>query len=821
MIETNPELELAFEYISETKRHIFLTGKAGTGKTTFLNRVREEVPKRLAVVAPTGVAAINAKGVTIHSLFQLPFGLIAPEQLEKEIGKRRFSRKKIDLIKGLDLLVIDEISMVRADVLDAVDAVLRRFRQSGVPFGGLQLLMIGDLHQLPPVVRPEEWYQMQGHYTTPYFFGSIALRQATPTVIQLKHIYRQSDGAFIELLNKVRNNQIDQACLETLNQRYIPDFNPDEDEGYITLTSHNNAAQLINAEKLGQLSGRSHTLSAVVEGEFPESMYPNTEKIVLKVGAQVMFNKNDTYPDRMYYNGKIGVVTDIFGEHIKVECPGEEPIDVYPVTWENRKYELNAESKEIEDKVVGTYEQHPLKLAWAITIHKSQGLTFDNVIIDAQSAFAHGQVYVALSRCKTFEGIVLRTPIETSSVRTDNVVQDYSKNAEENQPTTDQLLADKRAYQADCLRELFNFSVIEKAARWFLRSLLEHEKAIQGDNHVAFKELLQQVEEKVFTIGNKFLPWLEIYFREGGLPTEHQKLNERLEGATAYFIPYLSTTLLPALQAFNAMTDNQSVRKQLDERMHNLRLLVFTKWKLFESLKDGFEPTAFIKAKANAEIDFERSKPAKKTKTNRMPKNIPNHELYAQLAQWRQDKAVEMNIPAYAIAANKTLLEVVKVLPTSGKSLADVGGFGKKRLADHGPAILEMVIAYVQKHQLSADLMMFASTAPAAPKAPKTDTKKQSLDLFKAGKSLAEIAEERGLKESTIRGHLVHWVGKGEVPVTTLVSQEYYDLIAPYLKSNPDQPLSEVFQHFEQKIGFDELRAVRSFLQWEDAKEEE
>jgi len=659
---------------------------------------------------------------------------------------------------------------------------------------------------------------MQAHYNTPYFFGSIALRQATPTVIQLKHIYRQSDDVFIALLNKVRNNQMDQACLETLNQRYVPDFKPAEDEGYITLTSHNNAAQLINRERLDQLAGSTYTLGAVVEGDFPESMYPNEEKIALKVGAQVMFNKNDTYPDRMYYNGKIGVITDIFGDLIKVECPGEEPIDVSPVTWENRKYELNPATKEIEDRVVGTYEQHPLKLAWAITIHKSQGLTFEKVIIDAQAAFAHGQVYVALSRCKTFEGIVLRTPIDTGSVRTDHVVQDYSKTAEENHPTASQLLADKRAYQADCLRELFNFSKVEKAARWFLRSLLEHEKAIQGDDHVAFKALLEQTEEKVFNIGNKFLPWLEIYFREGGLPTAHQKLNERLDGAHRYFTPYLSTTLLPALQAFNTMTDNQSVRKQLDERMHNLRLLIFTKWKLFASLEDGFEPTKFIKVRANAEIDFARNKPAKKTKSKAVPKNIPNQKLYAELALWRIEKAEEMNVPPYVIAANKTLLEIVKVLPTSGKSLAEVGGFGKKRLADHGPAILDMVIAYVQKHQLSADLMMFASTAPTVPK---VDTKEKSLELFKAGKSLVEIAEARGFKESTIRGHLVHWVEQGEVPITALVSLEQIEQVAPYLTKNPELSLKEVFQYFEEKIGYNDLRAIRAHLQWESAQEEE
>lgn len=809
-METNPELELAFEYISQTKRHVFLTGKAGTGKTTFLHRVREEIPKRMAVVAPTGVAAINAKGVTIHSLFQLPFGMMTPDEMRLEIGKRKFSRKKIDLIKGLDLLVIDEISMVRADVLDAVDAVLKRFRQASTPFGGLQLLMIGDLHQLPPVVRPDEWYQMQSHYPTPYFFGSIALRQAAPTVIQLTHIYRQSDSQFIELLNKVRNNNIDPASLETLNQRYLPDFSPAEDEGYITLTSHNNTAHQINTEKLQQLVGREHTFKAIIDGDFPSSMYPNEEQITLKEGAQVMFNKNDSYPDRMYYNGKIGVITDIFGDHITVECPDEEPIDVYPTIWENRKYELNPDTKEIEDKVVGTYEQHPLKLAWAITIHKSQGLTFDKVIIDAQAAFAHGQVYVALSRCKTFEGIVLRTPIDSGSVRTDTVVRKYSETAIENQPTEAQLLVDKQLYQADCLRELFNFSVVEKAARWLLRALLEHERAIQGDGPEQFKILLQEMEEKVFTIGNKFLPWLEIYFREGGLPTEHEKLAERLEGAALYFIPYLSDQLLPTLQSFNVLTDNQNVRKQVDVRLYDLRLLVFTKLCLFESIHTGFDPTEYIKAKANAEIDFGK-KPDKQPKLSGIPKNLPHRELYLQLVKWRQEKAAEKEVPAYAIAANKTLMEIVEVLPTNSKSLLRVGGFGKKRLADHGEDVLDMVTAYVQEHQLVPDLLDFASTAPKAP--PKPDTKKITLDLHLAGKTIAEIAAERELTEGTISGHLAHWVGTGDLPITVLVSQEEIDIISPYLLAHPDLSLGEVFRHFEEKYSYGALRAVRGLLE--------
>jgi ATP-dependent exoDNAse (exonuclease V) alpha subunit len=401
---TNPELELAFEYVNATNRHIFLTGKAGTGKTTFLHRIRDQVPKRMAVVAPTGVAAINARGVTIHSLFQLPFGVLTPDRIRAELPKRRFSGKKINLLKSLDLLVIDEISMVRADVLDALDAVLRRYRRNRRPFGGLQLLMIGDLHQLPPVVKDQDWEQLRPHYDTAYFFGSLALRQAKPTVVQLKHIYRQSDGHFIDLLNKVRNNRIDATVLEQLNSRYRPDFRPYGEEGYITLTSHNRTARAINTEKLAELPGQATVFQAEVNGDFPESMYPNEPELHFKVGAQVMFNKNDSYPDRLYYNGKIGRITAIAGEEITVQCPGEAPITVGPVAWENRKYSINSVTKEVSDSIVGTYTQHPLRLAWAITIHKSQGLTFERVVIDAEAAFAHGQVYVALSRCKSFEG---------------------------------------------------------------------------------------------------------------------------------------------------------------------------------------------------------------------------------------------------------------------------------------------------------------------------------------------------------------------------------------------------------------------------------
>ena len=427
----NPQIELAFDYVMYTNRNIFLTGKAGTGKTTFLHRIKEESIKRTVVVAPTGVAAINARGMTIHSFFQLPFGPFLPGQKDDLSRKRKFRRKKINLIRNLDLLIIDEVSMVRADLLDSIDSVLRRFKNPMKPFGGVQLLMIGDLHQLPPVVKDEEWRLLNEYYDTPYFFGSLALKQTDPISVELKHIYRQSDSIFIDLLNRVRDNALDTEVLQKLNSRYIPKFKAPENEPYITLTSHNASANKINAEKLAEITGIVHKFKAEVTGDFPPHIYPTEEILEFKEGSQVLFIKNDPSPEKQFYNGKIGRITEIDGGVIYVKCPGDyQPIAVGKSEWTNVKYNLNEETKEVEEDEVGTFEQYPLKLAWAITIHKSQGLTFERAVIDAKAAFAHGQVYVALSRCKSFEGIVLRSKINYSSVKTDSVVRNYSENAE-------------------------------------------------------------------------------------------------------------------------------------------------------------------------------------------------------------------------------------------------------------------------------------------------------------------------------------------------------------------------------------------------------
>ena len=421
-MEQNPELALAWQFIENTGTHLFLTGKAGTGKTTFLRRLKSESPKRMVVLAPTGIAAINAGGVTIHSFFQLPFAPYVPDTSFSADGKAqyrfRFGKDKLNIMRSIDLLVIDEISMVRADLLDAIDDVLRRFRDRSKPFGGVQLLMIGDLQQLAPVIKDEEWQMLNSYYDTPYFFSSRALRQSEYCTLELKTVYRQSDTHFLDMLNRIRENRCDKTLLDELNRRYIPNFNPSKEEGYIQLTTHNYQAQRINEHELAQLPGRSFTFRAQIDGKFPEYSYPTDEVLELKRGAQVMFVKNDSSGEHRYYNGMIGEVVNVSALGIEVRSKGsEDAFMLQEEEWTNAKYVLDEETKEITEDIEGVFKQFPLKLAWAITIHKSQGLTFSRVVIDfTGGVFAGGQAYVALSRCTSLDGIQLKKPVNRADV---------------------------------------------------------------------------------------------------------------------------------------------------------------------------------------------------------------------------------------------------------------------------------------------------------------------------------------------------------------------------------------------------------------------
>jgi len=810
--QTNPQLELAFDYVRNTHKNIFLTGKAGTGKTTFLHQVQRETPKRMVIVAPTGVAAINAGGMTIHSFFQLPFGPYLPGNTQDPSRKKQFSREKIRLIQSLDLLVIDEISMVRADVLDAIDDVLRRFRDRFKPFGGVQLLMIGDLHQLPPIVKDEEWYLLRDHYQTMYFFGSQALRSSEPVSIELKHIYRQSDTTFIDLLNKVRNNQIDEAVLALLNSRFVANFKPSEAEPYITLTAHNASAQEINGEKLRAIVQPQQSFKATIEGDFPAFAYPADELFECKMDAQVMFVKNDMNREKRFYNGKIGKITGFRTGVIYVRCPGEnEDIEVEPAEWTNVKYKLNEQTKEVEEELLGTFTQYPLKLAWAITIHKSQGLTFERAIIDAQAAFAHGQVYVALSRCKSFEGIVLRSKIVPSSVRTDQVVKTYTDEADKNAPDEAHLSRSKADFQQSLIQELFDFSRLRRQFTQMNRVFLEHEKTLHPEAGQMLRTMEAQAIEQVFDLAERFKPQIAQYFAEPILPEDNPELQARLQKAGAYFTEKLGKALLPAARGIHFLTDNKSVLKVAQETLEGLQKEIFVKNACFSNVQSGFSATLYLRAKADAELDFRVAKTALATQVSSqqfIPVSTPHPALFAQLKQWREDLAEEAGLERYQIMHTKTLLELVQLLPQNIAALKKVKGIGEAKVKQFGEELIAMIQAYCVEHHIEADQL------PEIPleKPAKTETKTLSLEMFKSGKTIDEIAQERGFVRSTIEGHLATFVGLGELDVFKIMEREPVEEIEQFFREKNTQISSEAKAHFEEKYSYGEIKMVLEYM---------
>ncbi|MCB0557720.1 MAG: helix-turn-helix domain-containing protein [Lewinellaceae bacterium] len=816
-LQSNPELELAYEYVCYTNKSIFLTGKAGTGKTTFLHKIKKEAPKRMAIVAPTGVAAINAKGMTIHSFFQLPFGPYLPGNAREAARQRRFSGEKIRLIRSLDLLVIDEVSMVRADLLDGIDDVLRRYKDPSKPFGGVQLLMIGDLHQLPPVVKDEEWYLLRDHYRTPYFFGSLALQEAQPIVVELKHIFRQSDDTFIRLLNKVRNNDMDAGVLATLNSRFDPNFQAREEDGYITLTTHNASANEINAQKLAGISQKVHTFQAEITGDFPAHAYPADEVLELKTGAQVMFVKNDTEREKRYYNGKIGQVTRIEKDEAYVLCPGEaEPIVVARAEWANVKYSLNEHTKEVEEEMVGSFTQFPLRLAWAITIHKSQGLTFERVILDAQAAFAHGQVYVALSRCKSFEGIVLISKITPSSVRTDGRVKSFSEEAEKNAPGPAQLEQDKTAYQQSLILELFSFKALKRAFNQMNRVLLEHENKMLPGALQQFKTLASRAEEQVFPVGETFRRQLRGLFAQGGLPEKNEEIQGRIQKAGAWFAEKVKSELQPAAQGIEVITDNQKIRKTALETLEKLQREIFTKIACFTAIQSRFTTQAYLRTRAHADLDFQAARQKAPTAAPKKvgPQDTAHPELYARLEQWRKEAADEQDVALYMVLPTRSLLDLAEKLPLNNAQLKKIHGIGKGRANQYGAELISLIESYCAENDISTASLLMPEEEEKPAKPPKADTKKLSFELFQSGKTVQEIAGERGLVASTIEGHLAHFISQGELSAADVIPEETAGKIRQFLTEHPGvTTLSEVRTHFDNAYSYGEIKMVMAEMQ--------
>jgi hypothetical protein len=699
-MQTNQPLALAANYVQFTGQNIFLTGKAGTGKTTFLHHLRENSSKRMVVVAPTGVAAINARGVTIHSFFQLPFGpLLGVDRMKAE--QMRFNREKINIIRSLDLLVIDEISMVRADLLDAVDAVLRRFRTQSKPFGGVQLLMIGDLQQLSPVVKDDERELLRGHYDTPYFFSSKALRETSFVSIELTHVFRQQDERFISLLNKVRENRLEAETLDLLNRRYIPDFQPDESEGYITLCTHNAQAQRINETKLATLSGGEHRFLATIEGNFPEYAYPTEFELLLKEDAQVMFVKNDSSPEKLFYNGKIGKITHIDEESIHVLCPGEEDaIAVTPMKWDNVRYSLNEATNEISEVAEGAFIQYPLKLAWAITIHKSQGLTFERAIIDAQASFAHGQVYVALSRCKTLEGMVLRTPIRNRSIINDQTVSGFTQEITQNQPGETQLQSARIAYQQELLLDLFRFTIFRNRILHIEKIIHENRGSIPAPEQMLFKQMFSPVQKEIIEVADKFHAQIQHLLPQSPDIEQNTVLQDRIGSAAGYFSEKMKSLILDRISKADLDIDNKAVKKQLNDAVNRLEDDARIKYESLCACLSGFRLTDLLKARAEAAIEKEKPKENRKVAPVMDNSEIAHPALFARLRSWRMAKAVEMNVPAFGIFTQKTLYELINYLPADEKSLRKINGIGAKKFLQFGTEIMEIIREYCEEKDI-------------------------------------------------------------------------------------------------------------------------
>ncbi|MBK9336630.1 MAG: AAA family ATPase [Lewinellaceae bacterium] len=820
-LQSNPQLELAFDYVANTNKNIFLTGKAGTGKTTFLHRIKNDMVKRAVVVAPTGVAAINAGGMTIHSFFQLPFGLHLPGNTRDPARQRKFAGEKIRLIQSLDLLIIDEISMVRADLLDAIDEVLRRYRDPYKPFGGVQLLLIGDLHQLPPIVKDDEWLLLREHYQTPYFFSSQALQKTGPVVVELKHIYRQSDDVFIDLLNKVRDNKMDADVLAALNSRFVADFRPGEEDAYITLSTHNATAHDINAQKLASIPQTAQVFRATIQGDFPTHAYPTDEVLELKIGAQVMFVKNDMAREKRYYNGKIGQITRINDGTIYVRCPNEtHEISVAPVDWENVKYTLNEQTKEVGEQVLGTFAQYPLKLAWAITIHKSQGLTFERVILDAQAAFAHGQVYVALSRCKSFEGIVLRSKIAYSSVRTDSTVQHFSEAAEKNAPDEAHLEQSKAAFQQTLIFELFDFATLQRRFEQASRVLLEHENSLHPEAYRKLRALRDHAEEHLFELVAKFRPQLLWYFQQGGQPEQHAELQARIAKAGAWFAEKLGGTLLPEARSIQILTDNKSVRKSALEALANLQKEIFIKNACFAATQPTFSAHRYLRTKANADLDFSAAQntlPAPPAGYSGTPQDTPNPELFARLVQWRADYAEANGLELPEVLLTKTLLEVAQRLPVITSDLRKVRGIGKIKSKQFGAEMLAIVRDYCIAQNLQTDAL--ALPDPEAPKAPKPDSKVVTLDLYQSGKTIDEIAAERGFARTTIEGHLAYFVGLGELDIFDFMDIEDVAQIDRFFREHNTRLSAEAKAHFGDAYSYGQIKMVLEVMRLHEGEE--
>jgi hypothetical protein len=713
-IEKNEMFDLAYRFVTETNENVFLTGKAGTGKTTFLKYLQNNCMKNIITAAPTGVAAINAGGVTLHSLFQLPFHPFLPtanNRLEL-LGKLKYNRQRLDLLRKMELLVIDEISMVRADTMDAIDAILKALRRNyNAPFGGVQILCIGDLHQLPPVAQQQEWSLLQEFYDSPFFFDSLAVKEQMPLLLELNTIYRQRDDFFVSLLNKVRNNQMSSDDFEDLHTRYLPGFVPQREDNFITLTSHNKQAELINTSELEKLHTGKFTFSAEVEGDFPESAFPAEKELLLKEGAQVMFLKNDTIA-KQYFNGKIGIVQSLEKEKIIVNCNGKE-IEVNQETWENNRYVVNKEDGKLEQQTLGTFTQYPLRLAWAITIHKSQGLTFEKIMIDAAAAFSSGQVYVALSRCTSLDGIVLLSKIPSSAIMSSGNVEKAHQSLSHKGSLAERFAGAREIFTQELIESIFSFTDVSSAIETIGSQINNHTEKLNA----AAKPWLEEMQllcANIKNVGKNFIRTANVHLKEAPIVEENAILQKRINEAANWFLPKLAE-IETKIKTHPLVTEYKETATPINEDLQDFLLSVLYNTYLIGYCRQPFSVTGFLQHK----LSFTKPKLTvtcyagnKKT----VDEINQDSELLATLKRWRNHIVEEQNLPIYMVANGKSLSAIAKGLPLTKKDLLLVPGFGIAKVDKYGDEIIEMVEDYCLRHNLHTNMDVLVRGMEKKPK---------------------------------------------------------------------------------------------------------
>jgi hypothetical protein len=733
--------EVASRYVNGTSCHVFLTGRAGTGKTTFLHDIRRRTHKNTIVAAPTGIAAINAEGVTLHSLFQLPFGAFIPtdnvprEGRDFELNTPQSIRRHIkmhttkrNMLRKLELLIIDEVSMLRADLLDAIDSALRWIRRSPtMPFGGVQILFIGDLHQLPPVVKPAEWEFLKEHYESLFFFGAKALSGWQPVYIELEHIYRQSDQAFIAILNRLRHGRARGADIEQLNRHCRSDIEAAAGDGHVYLTTHNRKAERINQVELTKIPGKLHTYSAEVTGTFDHRSFPVERELSLKKDAQVMFIKNDPTGEQRFFNGKIGVIETLSDSGVRVGfSDGSPSVWVEPYSWENKRYTLNKESNEIEEKVIGTFSHFPVKLAWAITIHKSQGLTFDKAVIDVSQAFAAGQVYVALSRLTTLSGLTLSAPFRHRSFPHEPALEAFSRHKVGIMDLKSGLNEKAVIYLEGTVKEAFDLHPLERELFFHLRTYNKDAAHSKKQKNLEWMRAIQDDTKTAITVGDKFLRELDRILP--GCATDNlAHLESRVEAARGYFEPLLRTLSGKIEGKRVELKKEKSGVKQYLRELEDLERLFFDRVQQMEKAQALIHATQKGEELTKAHLSREKT-------------------------------------PVSAVKGQE---------PSSTK------------------------------------------TGRAAKSKNRPDTKNESLELFRKGKSPKEIASERSLALPTIEGHLAHWVKEGVLAVEEMVPPEALKEIIAAFRELETSHLKPVREALGKKYDYGTLRFAAAFMERE------